>query len=204
MFLLLLLSFPAVRAIIERLINVIPKTHLIIGAEVGSGNFAVCKLADYAPPGKPLQKVVFKESKAAQKELIDEISAFDKMPAHANVLRFIGICLDPLGFVVPYLPGGSVEEAVKAEVRAGRSSMNLPCVVSDFVLRSFSRPEAAAANRSRRAVSAVSFARAPFCASRHRSAQPSANRSHQRARLSRGGVRLGPGQEAQAWRTALV
>lgn len=52
-----------------------------MGAEIGSGNFAVCRLADYAAPGLPAQKVVFKESKATSKELFDEVVC---------VARFIG------------------------------------------------------------------------------------------------------------------
>lgn len=68
---------------------------------------------------------MFKESKAEPKELIAEVRAFDRMPEHRNVLKFEGLCLDPLGFVVPFMPGGSVEDAVKAEVRAGRRSSRL-------------------------------------------------------------------------------
>lgn len=140
----------AVRAIVGRLIKEIPKQQLTIGAQVGHGHFAVCKLADYAAPGHPVQKVVFKESKATPKEIIDEISTFDKMPTHKNVLKFLGVCWDPLGFVVPFMAGGSVEDAVKAEVRAGRQSKQLisqPKIVS-FCVCSVQGAEAAAAYRS--------------------------------------------------------
>lgn len=116
------LFFLAARALVERLIKVIPPEQLTVGDEIGSGNFGVCRIADYAGPGQPVQKVVFKESKATSKELIDEVSTFDRMPSHKNVLKFLGVCWEPLGFVVPYMAGGAVEDAVKAETRAGRQS----------------------------------------------------------------------------------
>lgn len=57
----------------ERLIKVIPIEQLTVGPEIGSGNFGVCKLTEYAAPGQPVQKVVFKESRATTKEIFDEV-----------------------------------------------------------------------------------------------------------------------------------
>lgn len=48
-----------------------------------------------------------------------EIEAFQRLPPHPNVLPLIHVCVDPFGFVTPWMPGGSLETALRKKASNG-------------------------------------------------------------------------------------